>query len=335
MLGVAARAAPRLATVKRASVYIFLALANLFWAGNYVVGALVVGQVSPLSLSFSRWLCASVLLVPLAWLVERFPWRRALLEWRLHLLQSALGLVAFTLFLYWALGYTTPVNAAVISAINPAMIALAAALFLGTRLGGSRVLGLVLSFAGVLVVLSGGSLERILLAGFNPGDLLIVAAVLVWTGYTLVGRRLGTPPITATAVQAVFAVILMLPFVLVFGIQLPTDAAGFAGLAYIIVFPSLASYALWNIGAGRIGPARAGVFLNLLPVFTVLIAVAIGAELTLAHVIGGALVLLGVYLTSRRQRVAPVPEPPNAESAPGEGAQLGPAVAPHDSARER
>lgn len=288
--------------MKLAKVYLFLALANLFWAGNFVFGALVVTQISPVSLSFSRWLCASVFLIPLAWLIERVSWKRALLEWRLHLLQSALGLVAYTLFLYWALGFTTPVSAAVISATNPAMIALAAALFLGDRLSGSRILGLVLSFAGVLVVLSGGNVARIIETGFNPGDLLVLGAVVSWTAYSLVGRRVRTPPVTATAVQAVFAIVLMIPFVVVFGLQLPTDAAGFTGLAYIILFPSVAAYALWNIGAARIGPARAGIFLNLLPVFTVLISVLLGAELVPAIIIGGALVLVGVYLTSRQKR---------------------------------
>ncbi|WP_156786361.1 DMT family transporter [Microterricola viridarii] len=288
--------------MKHARVYLFLALANLFWAGNFVLGAMVVTQVSPISLTFSRWFCASFLLVPLAWLIERVPWRRALAEWRLHALQSTLGLLGYTLFLYWALGFTTPLTAAVISAANPALIALAAALFLGDKLGAARILGLVLAFGGALIVLSGGDIARILENGLNPGDLLIVAAMLSWTGYTLVGRRLTTPPVTATAVQAVFAVILLAPFVALFGLQLPADAAGFAGLAYIILFPSVAAYALWNLGARRIGPARAGVFLNLLPVFTVLISVLLGQALTPALIAGGVLVLAGIVLTSRPAR---------------------------------
>ncbi len=304
--------------MKHAKIYLFLVLANLFWAGNFIFGALVVTQISPISLTFTRWLCASLFLVPLAWFIERVPWRRALAEWRLHALQSALGLVAFTLLIYWGLGYTTPVSAAVISATNPAMIALAAALFLGNKLGPSRILGLVLSFAGVLVVLSGGTISRIIETGFNPGDLLIVAAVVVWTAYSLVGRRLITPPVTATAVQALFAIVLMLPFVAVSGVQLPTDAAGVTGLAYIIVFPSVAAYALWNSGARSIGPARAGIFLNLLPVFTVLISVLLGAQLSPAHIAGGALVLAGVYLTSRQPRAsaAEVPDRTLAEQTP-------------------
>lgn len=306
--------------MKHARVYLFLVLANLFWAGNFVLGALVVTQVSPISLTFSRWFCASFLLVPLAWLIERVPWRAALAEWRLHALQAALGLLGYTLFLYWALGYTTPLTAAVISAANPALIALAAALFLGNKLGGARILGLVLSFAGALIVLSGGDIARVIETGFNPGDLLIVAAMLVWTAYTLVGRRLRTPPVTATAVQAVFAVILLAPVVAVVGLQLPTDAAGFAGLAYIILFPSVGAYALWNLGARRIGPARAGVFLNLLPVFTVLISVLLGQALTPALIGGGALVVAGISLTSRRERrsdAAGVGGPPGDAKQPG------------------
>jgi drug/metabolite transporter (DMT)-like permease len=263
---------------------------------------MVTREISPISLTFFRWAFAVLPLLAIAWLIERPDWRVALREWPVHLLQSALGLTGYTLLLYAALGLTGAVNAAVISAINPATIALAAAIFLHERLGRVQVLGLIVAFIGVTVVLTSGDVGQILEQGFGVGDLLVIGSVLAWTVYSLISRRLATPPITATAVQAVFAVATMVPVIAITGVSLPATGAGALGLAYIVIFPSMAGYALWNIGASKVGPARAGIFLNLLPVFTVIIALAFGATLEPPAVIGGALVIVGVYLTLHIRR---------------------------------
>lgn len=288
--------------VNRGRAYLFLALANLFWAGNYVFGEMVTREITPISLTFFRWVFAFLPLIAIAWLIERPKWRAALREWKLHLLQSLLGLTGYTLLLYAALGLTGAVNAGVISAISPATIALGAAIFLHERLNRVQVVGLVMAFIGVTVVLTRGDVGLLIEQGFGAGDLLVIGSVLAWTVYSLVSRRLVTPPITATAVQAVFAVVTMLPLIAVTGLSLPSSGAGGVGLAYIVVFPSIAGYALWNLGTSRVGPARAGVFLNLLPVFVVVIALAFGATLELPAVIGGAIVIAGVYLTLRVRR---------------------------------
>ena len=240
----------------RGRMYLFLALANLFWAGNYVFGEMVTREISPISLTFFRWAFAVLPLIALAWLVERPDWRAAWREWKLHLLQSVLGLTGYTLLLYAALGLTGAVNASVISAINPATIALGAAIFLHERLNRVQSLGIAVAFVGVSVVLTGGDLGELIEQGFGVGDLLVIGSVIAWTVYSLISRRLETPPITATSVQAVFAVVTMLPLIAFTGVSLPSTTGGALGLAYIVVFPSMAGYALWNIGASRVGPAR-------------------------------------------------------------------------------
>lgn len=308
--------------MKRGRVYLFLALANLFWAGNYVFGEMVTREISPISLTFFRWVFAFLPLIALARLIERPNWRAALREWKLHLLLSALGLTGYTLLLYAALGFTGAVNAAVISAINPAVIALGAAIFLRERLNRVQVAGIVVAFVGVTVVLTGGDLGRLVEQGFGVGDLLVIASVLAWTVYSLLSRRLATPPITATAVQSVFAVVTMLPVIAFTGVSLPTSGAGALGLAYIVIFPSIAGYALWNIGASKVGPSRAGIFLNLLPVFTVVIALVLGATLELPVLIGGAVVIAGVYLTLRQRRRGRSSSPGPAGNDGGSGERL-------------
>ncbi|WP_394552620.1 DMT family transporter [Agromyces sp. MMS24-JH15] len=316
--------------MQRARVYVFLALANLFWAGNFVFGALVGSQVPPASLTFFRWVFAAVPLVVLAWVLERPDWRLALREWKQHLLQSVLGLTGYTLLLYTALGLTGAVTASVISAINPAMIALGAALVLRERLSGIQGVGIALAFVGVTIVLTGGDVGSVLANGFGVGDLLVVASVVAWTVYSLISRRLRTPPVTSTAIQAVFATVTMLPVVAITGLTPPADLGGVVGIAYIALFPSVLGYAFWNIGAARVGPTRAGIFLNLLPVFTVVIAVALGESLELAAAIGGALVLAGVTLTLRvpRQRATDVPVEASIDTDASRGASIEAEAAP-------
>ncbi len=272
-------------------------LAQLFWASNFVVAAIVVDEFSPLELTFLRWVGALPILLVLAQLLDRPRWRDALREWPRHLLQAALGMVGYTLFLYAALATTSPVTASVISAINPAVIAIAAVIVLGERIMALGVVGIVVSFAGVLVVVLTGSGGGEL--AFGSGDLLMLGAIAVWTGYVILGRTVRTPPITATAIQAGMSILLLGPVVAVVGFGATPSAEGWLGLAWIIVFPSALAYLFWNIAVSTLGPSRTGVFLNLLPVFTALIALLFGEVITIGQVVGGLIVLAGVSLTTR------------------------------------
>ncbi|GAA1503095.1 drug/metabolite transporter (DMT)-like permease [Agromyces terreus] len=294
---------------RRRTVFL-LALANLFWAGNFVFSAILSEQVDPVSLTFWRWSLAALPLLAIAWLIERPDWRAAAREWRWHLVQSVFGLTGYALLLYAGIGQTGSVTASVISAINPATIALAAAVFLGDRMSRTQVVGIVLAFVGVAVVLTGGNPVAAFAQGFGVGDLLVLGAVVAWTVYSIIARRLTTPPITATALQAVFATLTMLPVIAFTGLTMPADVGGTLAIAYIVLLPTVAGYALWNAGSVSLGPARAGVFLNLLPVFTVIIALLLGRPIDPAAIVGGAVVLVGVYLTVRVRRTTAVPVEP-------------------------
>ena len=308
-------------------------LAQLFWASNFVVAAFVVDEFSPLELTFLRWVGALPILLIVAQLLEHPQWQPALREWPRHLLQAALGMVGYTLFLYAALATTSPVTASVISAINPAVIAVAAVIVLGERILALGVAGIVISFAGVLVVVltgqGGGELA------FSAGDLLMLGAIAVWTAYVILGRTVRTPPITATAIQAGLSILLLAPVLAVVlvvgGLSAPPTAEGWLGLAWIIVFPSALAYLLWNIAVSTLGPSRTGVFLNLLPVFTALIALLFGEIITVGQVVGGLIVLAGVMLTTRPGATRAGPAPDVAPASPGVPAPPAPPAPPASS----
>ncbi|MFM2353795.1 MAG: hypothetical protein RLZZ608_1201 [Actinomycetota bacterium] len=277
-------------------------LAQLFWAMNFVVGDRVIAEFTPLELTFFRWLGAFPILLVITLWIERDrldKWTLAAREWWIHIVQAVLGMVGYTLLLYAALDTTSAVNASVISAINPAVIALAAVVVLGERIRRGGVLGIAISFVGVVIVVLLGGSGGLADVSVAVGDLLILGAILAWTAYVIISRRIQTPPITATTVQVGMSALMLAPVMVLVGIQAQPSAEGWWGLAIIIVFPSALAYLLWNVAVTQLGPSRTGVFLNLLPVFTAIIAVALGDALTIWQVIGGLIVLAGVYLTTR------------------------------------
>ncbi|TQJ40608.1 threonine/homoserine efflux transporter RhtA [Arthrobacter sp. SLBN-112] len=276
--------------------------ATLFWAGNYVVGAGAVQSIEPLSLVFLRWAIALVPLLVIAQLVERPNWRSVLAAWPWLVALSVCGLLGYNLLLYVALEHTDAFNASLINSFNPALITLAAAVFLRERLTWLSVAGVLLALAGVLIVISGGDAGRLLTAGFGTGEVLMVGAVVVWTAYTVIGRRAPKiPPVTATAVQAAVAVALLAPVRLATGgLALPSTGNSWASLLFIAVFPSVLSYLLWNRALTVLPASGAGVFLNLITVFTAILTILAGRVHTTAQLVGGAIVIGGVVIANAR-----------------------------------
>jgi drug/metabolite transporter (DMT)-like permease len=274
--------------------------ATLFWAGNYVVGAGAVRSIDPLSLVVLRWAIALVPLLVIAQLVERPRWRSVLAAWPWLLALSVCGLLGYNLMLYFALEHTGPFNASLINAFNPALISLAAAVFLRERLTPLMVAGIAAALAGVLVVISGGDLGRLLTAGFGTGELLMTGAIIAWTAYTVTGRLAPKiPPVTATAIQAAVAVAVLAPVRLATGgLALPATNGALASLLFIAIFPSVLSYLLWNRALAVLPAGGAGVFLNLITVFTAVLTVIAGQVPTTAQLVGGAIVIGGVVATN-------------------------------------
>ncbi|MER7798059.1 DMT family transporter [Microbacterium sp. NPDC096154] len=281
--------------------YVALVGATLCWAGNYLLGVIAVAETDPVSLTWMRWVLAVLPLFAIAQAVERPDWRALLRSWPRLALLGGIGVAGYNLLLYAALGTETPFQLSLINAFNPALIAIAAVVFLGARLGWRGIAGILLAFAGVFWIISGGRPLTILEHPPKIGSLIMVGAIVAWTAYTIIGRtgpRL--PPISAVAVQGAFVVAGLTPFVLAQGLDLPDTAAGGWSLAYIAVFPSILSYVLWNYALQHVPPAQAGVSLNLITVFTAIATVLLGMAVTIPQVVGGVLVLAGVVLAQER-----------------------------------
>ncbi|THE08848.1 DMT family transporter [Bacillus timonensis] len=290
--------------MKKYYILLFLIFANLFWAGNFVFGKYVVTELAPLQMTFARWLIAFFLLIPIAYFVEHPTWKSVWKEWKILLTMAVLGVVGYNSLLYIALQYTTPVNASLVNAINPVVIFLLSALFLKERISFRRGLGLFISLFGVLLVLTNGHLQQIFHINYNQGDLLMLVAILAWTFYSLIGKKLRTvPPISATAVSVFLGLLILFPFIIFSGIHYPLhNKKVVIGLLYFGIFPSVGSFIFWNVALRHIDASQAGVYMNLIVVFTVIISFLLGQQITLIQIIGGILVFIGVYLTTKKER---------------------------------
>jgi drug/metabolite transporter (DMT)-like permease len=284
-------------------VLLFLILANLFWAGNYIFGKYIGAELSPLQMTFLRWLLAVVFYFPIAHWVEHPKWKLVWKEWKLLVVMALLGIIGYNILLYQALRFTTAMNAALVNSINPAMIVLFSIFLLKERVSKKGILGLFISLIGVLLVLTNGQLLQIFYLDYNQGDLLMIVAILVWTFYSIVGKKMkNVPPISATAVSVLIGLVIMLPFFLASNLHFSLSKGATIGLLYIGTLPTVGSFIFWNISVREIGPSQAGVYLNLITVFTAILSILLGKSITIVQVVGGILVFIGVYLTSQKMK---------------------------------
>jgi drug/metabolite transporter (DMT)-like permease len=285
--------------------YLLLTLTALFWAGNAVMARALHHLLPPATMSFWRWVLALLLLFP--FVMRPMYEQRALLRanWvRLGLL-GVLGVGCYNTFLYAALQTTTATNGVLISAITPLLIVLIGRVLFGVRMTRRQQVGILLSIAGVVGIVSRGDIAVLAQVDFNHGDLLLVGGALTWALYTVLlrWRPDGIDTLTflgATVVGGI--VLLILPLYLVelaSGRAAVWNAATGAGMVYFAVFPSILAYLFWNRGVRQVGANRAGLFLYLIPVFGIALAVTLlGERLDLFHLIGAALIFTGIAIST-------------------------------------
>ncbi len=296
---------------------LLLVISPLLWAGNAVVGRLVVGLVPPMTLNFLRWALAFAILWPLAHRVLRRDsglWP----NWKRFALLGLLGVGCYNALQYLALETSTPLNVTLVAASVPIWMLAVGGLCFGQRVSRQQITGALLSIAGVLVVLSRGQwilLEEVRLA---PGDLYMLLATLAWAFYSWL---LAQPGATPASIRQDWAAFLMAQ--IVFGLGWSglfaagewtlTDAHITWGwplavaLLYIAVGPAVIAYRCWGVGVQRAGPAIAGFFSNLTPLFAALLSAAfLGERPHMYHALSFLLIVGGIVVASWRSPVVKV-----------------------------
>ncbi len=289
---------------------LLLVVPPLLWAGNAVVGRLVTGLVPPMTLNFLRWVLALAILLPLAHRVLQ-PGSALWPHWKRFALLGLLGVGCYNALQYLALKTSTPLNVTLVASSVPVFMLAVGALFFRQRISRQQIAGALLSMVGVLVVLSRGQWALLAQVRLVPGDLYVLLATLAWAFYSW----LLAQPREPTDIRRDWAAFLMAQ--IVFGLGWSglfaagewtlTDARiswGWplaAALLYIAVGPALIAYRCWGLGVQRVGPAIAGFFSNLTPLFAALLSAAFLGELPqLYHASAFLLIVGGIVVSSRR-----------------------------------
>ncbi|KMZ42766.1 MULTISPECIES: DMT family transporter [Bacillales] len=300
-------------------LYIVLLLCTSFlWGGNFVVGKFLVGHASSLTLTNLRWLIAVVCLLPVVWIREKriFPTREALLP---LIVMGVTGVALFNLFMFWALERTDATNVGLLSTLNPVSIAIFSFLLMGDKIRPLQIVAMLVSFTGVLVVMTKGDFAHLSQLHFNTGDLWMLAAVAMWGIYSVCARwaMKTVSPMMSTLYAGIFGVALMLPFnVTTFTIS-NTDWTFWLSLFYVGVMATVVSMVLWNVGVQKVGATSAGMFLNFNPIFTAILAfLLLGERMTIIQLLGSVIVIVGCYMFSRLKHVSP-PTPHTVKQAQG------------------
>jgi len=276
----------------------------LFWAGNFIVGRAMRGDVPPLTLGFWRWVIAFLFILPFALPHMRRQWP-LYWQYRWHLLRVTIaGVVSFNSLIYVGLQWTPASNGLLLNSFIPILIMLFGALFYNQGLQKRQVIGLLMSFSGVLTIIMHGDWSRLAALDFSYGDLIVFCAMVSWAFYTLWLRVI--PPeinrIGLMAAQIGLAFVFITPlyfFELATGRFAVWNTESFMALAYLGVFPSVLAYLLYNIGVMKVGAARAGLFIHLIPVFGVALAVLFLGEIVQTyHIIGVSAIFLGIGMAT-------------------------------------
>jgi len=285
-------------------------LANLFWAGNIVLGRGLAGHVPPIALAYWRWTGAFVIAFGFAWPYLKQDARALLRHWRMMLLLSATGIATYNTMSYIGLTSTTALNVLLLQSAGPLIIIVWAFALFGDRPTLRQSTGVLLSLAGVAVIAAHGSLETLQHLTLNRGDVWILVAMVIYGVYAaMFRRRPAAHPMSFLVATMGIGSMMILPFYIwefMQGGRIEGSATAWLGLAYIAVFPSFIAYLFFNRGIELIGAARAGQSWHLMPVFGSILAVLFLGETFYAyHAIGIALIAAGIVLASLRPAALP------------------------------
>lgn len=277
---------------------ILLLLTSLLWAGNFVTGKWLVGHASPVTLTSLRWLIAIVCLLPFIMRQGKIalPPRQALLP---LFLMGLTGVALFNTLQFLALDYTSAINVGLISTLNTVSIAVFSVLLLKDKIHAVQAAAIVLSLAGVVLVLSKGSSAVLLSLQFNRGDVYMLAAVCIWGIYSVCSKwaMKYVTPLAATFYSGSAGLLVLLPYNAADFHVTDVNGAFIGALLYTGVISTVVCFVLWNIGVQQLGAASAGIYLNFNPIFTAILAfLLLGEQMTAIQLAGSAIVIAGCYI---------------------------------------
>jgi drug/metabolite transporter (DMT)-like permease len=287
-----------------ASPILLLVLTTLVWAAHAIVGRLAVGQIGPMTLTCLRWAVALIPILIAARPALRQDWPALKARWIYLTVMGASGFTAFNALFYVAAHHTSALNLSIIQGAIPALVLIGARAFLGVRFTTFQALGALITMIGVVVIAAQGDPARLAALAFNSGDVMMVVGVALYAGYTVgLRQRPNVSGVSMLAAMALAAFVTSVPLMIweiMSGGFISPNWRGLLALAFVALGPAFISQLTFMRGVELIGPGRAGVFVNLVPVFGAIMAVVIlGEPFAAYHVLALLLVVGGIAIAQR------------------------------------
>jgi drug/metabolite transporter (DMT)-like permease len=289
--------------------YLLVCITYLAWAINIVLGRYVAGHVPPVALSFIRWGLAFLIILPFAWPYLRRDWPVIRKNMLLMTVLAITGTSAYNTMAYWGLQYTQAINALLTQSTAPLIIALWSFALFGDRLTLRQVIGITISLAGVVVILTRGDLGVLRTISFNRGDIWFFSALIIFAFYSaLMKKRPAMHPLSFLAFSMGWGTLWLTPVLLwemQTGRTVSFDTTTILTLVYVAVFPSIVAYICYNRGIELAGPNRVAMLYPLIVAFGAIFAIGLlGEQPQLFHVVGCMLIFGGAIVATRSQHRA-------------------------------
>ena len=288
--------------------YILLVLATLFWSGNFIVGKFAtLFQIPPLSLNVFRWISVWLILIPFTYkeIYNNLPSIKK--NWFVISFMGVITISTFNSVVYFALNYTQVINAVLVLAAIPAATIIFSSLMKIEKTNIFQLFGLFLSIIGIGSIISNGDIQKIISLNFNKGDLWMLVCVFTWAIYSTLLKKYKFRFSQFSLIQLMVSVgvLFLIPqffYEKSIGLEVNFNKAFFLILFYVVVFPAIAAYYCWQKGVEIIGPNRASMFIQLMPLFSAVMAVIIFNEkFEFYHFAGAAFIVSGIYLSNKKK----------------------------------
>ena len=291
--------------------YLFLTLAALFWSGNFIVGkAASTYDIPPFSLNFYRWFFAFLILFPFTY--------KEVLNKKNYVFENLglfiiLGITSITIFnsiVYYSLNFTQVISGVLMISTIPVMIMLFSSILKIEKTNIFQIIGVVFSFAGVIMIITKANIEILMNLDFNKGDITMVIAMFSWALYStlLKGKKYELTQLSLLQVVITFGLIFLIPIYFIeyqIGFRINLELPFILILSYVVLFPGLASFLLWIKGISMIGANRSGVFLHLMPILSAIMAMIFFSEkFMFYHILGACFIVTGILLSNKKVKNA-------------------------------
>ena len=287
--------------------YIFLLLTVTFWAGNFIVGKFAsFYEIPPFSLNFYRWFFAWLILAPFT-IPEILEKKKYIFRnYKLFLILGVTSITVFNSIVYYSLNFTQVISGVLMISTIPVMIMLFSSILKIEKTNIFQIIGVIFSFAGVIMIITKADLEILKNLDFNKGDITMVLAMFAWALYSTLLKRQKYEISQISLLQVIisFGLIFLIPIYFIeyqIGFRINLEMPFILILSYVVLLPGLASFILWIKGISMIGANRSGVFLHLMPILSALMAmIFFNEKFMFYHILGACFIFIGILLSNKK-----------------------------------